>query len=197
MLAEPISVILLVTEIMEKFGIPYLIGGSLASSIYGIARATRDVDIIADMSEKDVENFKDDLKDRFYIDSEMIREAIKNHSSFNLIHLESMFKVDVYILKEDDFSKEEFKRKRKVVISPSPEKTAYVATPEDTILSKLAWFRMSGGVSDRQWNDVLGILKVQRGHLDMEYLQYWARKMSLADLLKRSLKEADYSNKKE
>lgn len=190
MLIEPISVILLVTESMEKFGIPYLIAGSLASSIHGIARATRDVDIIADMLEKDIEAFKDDLKDRFYIDSEMIREAIKYHSSFNLIHLESMFKVDVYILKEDAFSKEEFKRKKKIAISLSPEKTAYVASAEDTILSKLEWFRMGGGVSDRQWNDALGILKVQRGQLDMEYLQYWARELNLADLLQRSFKEA-------
>lgn len=195
MLTDPILVILLVTDSMEKFGIPYLIGGSLASSIHGIARATRDVDIIADMTERDIEAFSGELKDRFYIDSEMIREAIKYHSSFNLIHLESMFKVDVYILKQDAFSTEEFKRRRKLVISPFPEKTAYVATPEDTILSKLEWFRMGGGVSDRQWNDVLGILKVQRGRLDIGYLQDWACELNLADLLKRSLEEADYNKK--
>jgi len=133
MLTDPIRVILLVIESMEKFDIPYLIGGSLTSSIHGIPRATRDVDIVADIQEKDAEALDDDLKDKFYVDAEMIREAIKQQSSFNLIHLESMFKVNVYILKKDPFSKEEFKRRKKIVIIPSPEKTAYVATPEDTI----------------------------------------------------------------
>lgn len=191
MLTDPIRVILLVIESMEKFDIPYLIGGSIASSIHGIPRATRDVDIVADIQEKDAEALDDDLKDRFYVDAEMIREAIKQQSSFNLIHLESMFKVDVYILKKDPFSKEEFKRRKKIVIIPSPEKTVYVATPEDTILRKLEWFRMGGEVSDREWNDVLGILKVQRSRLDMDYIQRWAGELNLADMLKRSLEEAE------
>ncbi len=191
MLTDPIQVMLLVVESMEKLGIPYLIGGSLASSIHGIARATRDADIIADIQEKHAEVLADPLKDRFYVDTEMIKEAIRRRSFFNLIHLDSMFKIDVYILKQDAFSKEEFKRRKRVVVNLSPEKTAYVATPEDTILSKLEWFRMGGEVSDRQWNDVLGILKVQRGRLDMDYLQRWARELNLADLFKRSLEEAE------
>lgn len=189
MLAEPIGVILLVVEAMERFNIPYLIGGSLASSIHGIARATRDVDIIADIREKDVESFSDELKERFYVDVEMIKEAIIRQTSFNLIHLESMFKVDVYILKQDVFSKEEFKRRKRIVVIPSPERTTYVATPEDTILSKLDWFRMGGEISDRQWSDVLGILKVQKDRLDMNYLQYWAQELKLTDLLKRSIED--------
>jgi len=191
MLTDPIQVMLLVVESLEKLGIPYLIGGSLASSIHGIARATRDADIIADIQEKHTEVLADGLKDRFYVDPEMIKEAIRHRSFFNLIHLDSMFKIDVYILKQDAFSKEEFKRRQKVILIPSPEKTAYVATPEDTILSKLDWFRIGGEVSDRQWNDVLGILKVQRGRLDMDYLQRWARELNLADLFKRSLEAAE------
>jgi len=191
MLTDPIRVMLLVVESMEKLGIPYLIGGSLASSIHGIARATRDADIIADIQEKHAEVLADGLKDRFYVDSEVIKEAIRHRSFFNFIHLDSMFKIDVYILKQDAFSKEEFKRRKRIVVNLSPEKTAYVATPEDTILSKLEWFRMGGEISDRQWNDVLGILKVQRGRLDMDYLQRWARELNLADLFKRSLEEAE------
>jgi len=102
-----------------------------------------------------------------------------------------MFKIDVYIIRQDAFSKEEFKSRKRIVVNLSPEKTAYVATPEDTILSKLEWFRMGGEVSDRQWNDVLGILKVQRGRLDMDYLQRWAGELNLVDLFKRSLEEAE------
>jgi len=191
MLTDPIQVMLLVVESMEKLGIPYLIGGSLASSIHGIARATRDAGIIADIQEKHAEVLADGLKDRFYVDTEMIKEAIRHRSFFNFIHLDSMFKIDVYILRQDAFSKEEFKRRKRIVVNLSPEKTAYVATPEDTILSKLEWFRMGGEVSDRQWNDVLGILKVQRGRLDMDYLQRWAGELNLADLFKRSLEEAE------
>jgi len=191
MLADPIQVMLLVVESMEQLGIPYLIGGSLASSIHGIARATRDADIIADIQEKHAEVLAGSLKDRFYVDIDMIKEAIRHRSFFNLIHLDSMFKIDIYILKQYPFSKEEFKRRQKIILIPSPEKTAYVATPEDTILSKLKWFRMGGEASDRQWNDVLGILKVQKGRLDMDYLQRWARELNLADLFKRSVEEAE------
>lgn len=190
MLDDPIQVILLVVACMGKLNIPYLISGSLASSIYGIARATRDVDIVADMKEKDIKNFKENLKDEFYVDEEMIKEAIQHRSSFNIIHLESMFKIDVFILKLDTFSIEEFKRRKKVVINLSPEKTAYIATPEDTILSKLEWFRQGGGISDTQWGDVAGILKVQKSHLDIEYLQHWAHKLHLIDLLKKSFRNA-------
>lgn len=191
MLTDPIQVMLLVVEFMEKLGIPYLVSGSLASSIHGIARATRDADIIADIQEKHAEVLTDGLKDRFYVDAEMIKEAIRHRSFFNLIHLDSMFKIDVYILKQDTFSKEEFKRRQKVILIPSPEKTAYIATPEDTVLSKLKWYKMGEGISERQWNDVLGILKVQGEHLDMFYLKRWAEKLGISDLLKKAIDDVE------
>lgn len=176
---------------MEKIGIPYLIGGSLASSIYGIPRATQDADIVADIHKKDIEPLNEALKDKFYIDTESIKKAIKHQSYFNLIHLKSMFKIDVYIFKREEFYKEEFKRRQKIAITSTPERKAYIATPEDTILSKLEWFRKGEEVSDRQWDDILGILKVQKEHLDMNYLYDWASKLNLTDLLKKSLREVE------
>jgi hypothetical protein len=189
MLDDPIQTILFVARTLEELNIQYLIGGSLASSIHGMARATRDVDIVADIREGEVEDFASTLKDQFYVDTEMIRDAIKRKTSFNIIHLESMFKVDIYILKQDAFSREEFKRRSKITVNPDSGETAYILSPEDAILSKLLWFQMGGEVSDRQWSDVVGMLNVQKGRLDMKYLIYWARELNITELFKRSLKE--------
>lgn len=190
MLDDPIEVALLVVEAMNTLEIPYLIAGSLASSIHGIARATRDVDIVADIQERHAKALTRALSKDFYADCKMIKDAIKHQSFFNVIHLFSMFKIDIYVLSQERFSIEEFKRRQEVVLIPSPKKTAFVATPEDIILSKLVWFRMGGEVSDTQLRDVLGVMKVQRCRLDMEYLNYWAGQLNVSDLLKRSLKEA-------
>ncbi len=186
---NPIHVILAVTEVFEKMGIPYLIGGSLASSIHGEARATRDVDIVAAIEIKNIKRLVESLKDKYYIDDEMIRAAVKRKSSFNLIHFESQFKVDVYVLKQDVFSLEEFKRRRKIALDQDPEKAAFFATAEDTILSKLLWFKKGGEVSDRQWNDIAGVIKVQQGRLDKKYLKHWARILDVAELWERVLRE--------
>lgn len=190
MLSDPIQITLLVVESMERLGISYLIGGSLSSSIHGIARATRDADIVAAIAERHADILAEALKDDFYADVSMIKDAIKHQSSFNLIHLDSMFKIDVYVLKPDEFSIEEFKRRQKMIIIPSPETTAYIATSEDTILSKLEWYKKGGEVSDRQWSDVLGVMKVQAERLDMDYLQHWANKLNITNLLKKALHEA-------
>ncbi|MBI5554917.1 MAG: hypothetical protein HY920_03560 [Elusimicrobia bacterium] len=186
---NPIHVILAITEIFEKMGIPYLIGGSLASSVYGEARATRDVDIVAAIEIKNVKELVENLQDKYYIDDEMIRAAVQRKSSFNLIHFESQFKVDVYVLKQEAFSLEEFKRRRKIALDQNPEKAAFFATAEDTILSKLLWFKKGGEVSDRQWNDIAGVVKVQRDRLDKKYLKHWAQLLDVAELWERISRE--------
>lgn len=187
----PIEIILIVAEVLEKMGISYLVCGSLASSIHGIARATRDVDIVAAFTEKDLTGFVTELQDKFYVDSEMIHEAIKRRASFNLVHLESMFKIDIYVLKQDAFSNEEFARRKKIEIDQNHSKSAYIATPEDTILSKLIWYKKGKEISDRQWQDILGIIKVQGERLDMKYLHHWAKILDLEEIFKRILREAN------
>lgn len=190
--SEPVQVTLLVIEALEELGIPYLIGGSLASAVHGVIRATMDTDIIADLRPEHAEALASRLGSAFYADVESIRSAIENKISFNIIHLETMFKVDIFVLKGRAFEQSEMSRRTSQIISTDPEHSAYVASAEDTILAKLEWFHMGGDVSERQWRDVLGILKVQVGSLDKAYLDKWAMSLGISDLLDKALKEAGF-----
>ena len=187
---EPVEVTLKVSGVFEKLGIPYLIGGSLASALYGMVRTTQDADLVAEMRLEHVQPFVAALQDEFYVDDEMMVEAIQRNSSFNIIHRETMFKVDVFVPRMRPFVKEQLARARRQVLAVDPHVEALVATAEDTLLAKLEWYRMGGEVSERQWRDVLGILKVQAGNLDLDYLSQWAKELGVEDLLGRALKKA-------
>lgn len=187
---EPIQVTMQVVHALEKIGIDYVIGGSLASALHGVARATMDSDIVADFHEEHITPFVETLKSTFYVDDEMIRDAIRAHRSFNIIHLQTFFKVDIFIAKEREFDRLQIARRSSYVLSSEGNQSAYVASAEDTILAKLEWYRMGDEVSDRQWKDILGVIKVQEGKLDMEYLQRGANLLKVADLLERALSQA-------
>jgi len=179
-----------VVSAFDKIGILYYIGGSISSSIHGIPRTTMDIDIIADIKQNHVEALYLSLEPGYYIDKDMIREAIKHHSSFNIIHFDSMMKIDIFVLKEREFDREAFKRKKLDVQDIEGSRFEYfISSPEDIILSKLEWFKMGGEVSERQWRDIIGVLKVQENNLDMEYLQKWIDRLHLSDLWKRLLEE--------
>jgi len=186
---EPVEVTLKVTKVFEQLGVPYLIGGSLASTLYGLVRSTQDSDIVAEMRSDHIQQFVSGLKADFYIDQESITEAIRHHSSFNIIHRETMFKVDVFIPKPRPFLQSQLARARRQMFSLEAEISARFASPEDTILSKLEWYRLGGEVSDRQWRDILGVLKTQTGELDLEYLRKWAKELKVSDLLEQSIQE--------
>lgn len=179
-----------VIKAFEKLGITYYIGGSVASSAYGIARATLDIDLVVDLKLNDVEPLVKSLQSEYYIDGDMIKDAIHRSSSFNLVHLETMIKVDIFILKDTLYHQSAFRRKRRDTIDEELAQEFFLASPEDIILIKLEWYRMGGAVSDRQWLDILGVLKVQKGLLDTEYLRYWASEMKLSDLLNRAFNDA-------
>jgi hypothetical protein len=148
---EPIEVTLKVTDVFEKLGIPYLIAGSLASTLHGM---------------------------------------VQRNSSFNIIHRETMFKVDVFIPHPRPFLQSQLNRAQRQTFPLETEMSAKFASPEDTILSKLEWYRMGGEVSDRQWRDTLGVLKTRTGELDIEYMRKWAAELHVSDLLERALKES-------
>jgi hypothetical protein len=188
--SESTRVTLLVTQTLERLGIPYAVGGSLASSLHGVMRSTLDVDIVADMRVEHIQPLVAALSKEFYADDEMMKDAIEHHSSFNLIHYETAFKVDIFIRKTRLFDQIQLERRRSSVIATDPEESIYITSPEDTILSKLEWYRMGGEVSDRQWRDILGVLKTQAGGLDLDYLRKWAIELKVADLLDRALKES-------
>jgi hypothetical protein len=178
---------LFVTQTLEQLGIHYAVGGSLASSLHGVMRSTLDVDIVADMRIEHIQPLVAALSKDFYADDEMMRDAIEHHSSFNLIHYETAFKVDIFIQKLRAFDKMQLERRRLSVIAIDPEQSIYVISPEDTVLSKLEWYRMGGEVSEHQWRDILGVLKTRAGELDLGYLREWAKELHVSDLLERAL----------
>jgi len=179
-----------VIKAFEKLGVQYYIGGSIASSAYGLARATLDVDMVSDLKPEHVHHLVKMLEPDYYIEEEMILNAIKRRSSFNIIHLETMIKVDVFLKKDSPYAREAFKLKRKETLDEERETVeSYLASCEDIILNKLEWLSLGGGVSERQWNDVLGVIKVQGDLLDKGYLFYWAAELGLSELLKKAFKE--------
>ncbi len=190
MLNEPIEVTLKVTGLLEKLGVPYLIGGSLASTLYGLVRTTQDSDVIAEMRPEHILPFVSELEAEFYIDQDMIAESIQRNSSFNIIHRDTMFKVDVFIPHPRPFLQSQLRRARRQTFSLGTEVSAKFASPEDTILSKLEWYRLGDEVSDRQWRDILGVLKTKAGDIDLEYLRHWARELKVSDLLERALTQS-------
>jgi hypothetical protein len=186
---EPVEVTLKVTAVFEKLGVPYLIGGSLASTLYGMVRSTQDSDIVAEMRLEHLQPFVSVLQDEFYVDEEMIVDSIQQYASFNIIHRETLFKVDVFIPRPRPFLQSQLVRAQRQTFTFENEVSAKFASPEDTILSKLEWYRMGGEVSERQWRDILGLLKTRAGELDLDYLRKWAHELKVNDLLERALKD--------
>lgn len=190
MISEVLRVTLVVIDAFEEIGVRYHLGGSFASSIHGVPRQTRDVDLVADLRTEHVDALVRRLADAFYIDGGMIAEAISRHSSFNLVHFESGFKVDVFVLGEGPFDLAEFERSAPTRLVQDPPRDVFVKSPEDIVLRKLAWYRLGGHVSERQWLDVLGILKLQAEGLDRDYLSRWAAWLGVADLLEQAMRQA-------
>jgi hypothetical protein len=191
MLSDPVLAVASVVRALEGLHVPYQVGGSLASSIYGIPRATQDVDLVAQLRREHVAPLVAALGTEFYADAEMIVDAIQHRSSFNVIHLPTNYKVDIFLLQPGAWGREEMARRRAEQIGEGDDTvTLYFSSPEDTILHKLEWFRAGGGVSDRQWGDVLGVLKVQGNGLDFAYLRRWAAELGLTELLSRALIDA-------
>lgn len=187
MLSDPLLVVSTIARVFDDLGVRYLVGGSLASSIYGVPRATQDVDLVADLRPETVQAFHDRLVGSFYVDADMMRDAIARRASFNVIHLATMFKADVFIMRGDSWSREEMARARLEDFegAEGPFSVRF-ASPEDTLLHKLIWYKLGNEISDRQWSDILGVLKVQAGSLDDAYLDHWAPLLDVAHLLSRA-----------
>jgi hypothetical protein len=192
MVSDPVLVVATLARVFDTLAIRYLVGGSLASSMYGIPRATQDVDLVADIGLDHVDGITRALTGEFYVDADMIREAIGRRASFNVVHLATMFKADVFILRGDAWSREEMTRaKTEHVDGPDGRLAVRFASPEDTLLHKLVWYRLGNQISDRQWRDVLGVLRTQGDALDWAYLDRWAPWLDVAVLLLRARKERE------
>lgn len=179
-----------VADALEALGVTYRVGGSVASSALGVGRTTLDVDIVADLPGRHVDAFIALLGQDFYADGDMMRDAIRRRASFNIIHIPTMMKVDIFVLKHRDFDLGAFERVTRAAISQHDDRTFPLTTAEDIILHKLEWFRLGDGVSERQWDDILGVMRIQRDALDRAYLERWARELGVDDLLARAWTEA-------
>lgn len=184
---DPIAVTLKVTSVLDSLRVPYFIGGSLASSFHGMVRTTQDADIIARLRKSDAEPLTIALQDEFFVDAEMVASAIAKHASFNILHKETMFKVDVFVPIESKFTEQQFDRSRSATLSLETDAKAMIASPEDTILAKLDWYKQGGQTSERQWRDILGLLEVQKGSLEIDYLKKTAAQLGVAELLSSAL----------
>ena len=180
-----------VVAAFDTLGVEYLVGGSVASSVFGEPRQTLDADLVARLFGRHAKPLVERLGKEFYADLATIETAIQSQGSFNLIHLETVTKVDVFVRWRDPFGQSQFARRQKKMVGQISPQELYFASGEDTVLAKLEWYRKGGCVSDRQWRDLLGVLKVQARTLDRGYLTEWAGKLGLADLLERALGQAD------
>ncbi|HXV63282.1 MAG TPA: hypothetical protein VEK15_21465 [Vicinamibacteria bacterium] len=188
--SDVIAVTLRVVELLEELGVPYVIGGSLASSVHGTMRSTGDVDFVVDLKPEDVPPFVQALGDEFYVSENRVTRSVEAGGSFNVIALEPMFKVDFFVAKDKPFESSQLRRGEALRVSRTANERVNVSTPEDVVVAKLRWYRKGGEVSDRQWEDVLGVLRVKSGTLDEEYLERMAEEVGVSDLLTEALDEA-------
>lgn len=187
---EIISAVEPLIRVLNELGISYYISGSIASSAFGKARATMDVDMVLNIQPVHVKPFVLKLKKIYYLDEEMILDAIMTMSSFNLIHLETMLKVDVFILSDQPFQQSAFERKIIDKLDDEPDSiNVYLSSSEDIILNKLLWYKAGGRSSEKQWSDVLGIIKVQEEALKKDYLKKWAGQLGIIELLEKAFSE--------
>lgn len=187
MSGDSLQIVLRVVDVLDELGVRYHFGGSWASSIHGVPRQTLDLDLVVDLPPSVVPALVSRLEGEFYLDEERIRHAIQRRSSFNLIHLTTGFKIDMFLRGPGEFDRLELERSGPQRIGAGQERVVFVKSAEDTLLRKLQWYRLGGETSERQWTDVLGIVKEQGDRLDREYMSRWAGDLGVSDLLEKAL----------
>jgi hypothetical protein len=189
---DAIDVALAVARAIESVGGAYFVGGSVASSLQGEPRATNDIDVVVELPLGRLSDFARALGSDFEVDLDMLRDALLSGRTCNIFFLPAVMKVDLFAVGSTQFDEAEFARRKAVPVRPSGE-TLVLKTPEDTVLRKLLWFVAGGGVSDRQWRDIVEVLRVSGPGMDRAYLASWASRLGVDSLLEKARDEAGES----
>lgn len=183
--ASPLDVVLRVASMFDELAIEYVLGGSVASSFFGEPRATADIDVAIRLDPQVGEQLLARAASEFHVPRAVARAAIESHDSFNLIDTAIPFKVDIFVLGDSLLDRRQLERRIQIAVPGAPV-GLWVTSPEDQVLRKLDWFRAGGEVSDQQWRDIAGILRVSGDELDLEYLETTAESLGLRELLGRA-----------
>ena len=171
---------------LDALGIAYAVGGSVASSLHGAGRMTRDADLTAEpFPGREAALVAAFPPADFYVSLDAVRDAVRTRSTFNILHPATGYKIDVFVRKDEPFEREAFGRRGPQPMPGAPDEVVQVHSAEDIVLFKLRWFRLGGETSDKQWADVLGVLKTQGDAVDASYLDRWAAEIGVKDLLDR------------
>lgn len=176
-----------VLDELSRLAVRYYVGGSLASSSHGAARSTLDADVVAELDETAALHLIAALQADYYISQQAVLAAVRAHSCFNLIHLATSFKIDLFVSRNREFDRSVLERATLETLGDRNLLLARVATAEDIILLKLEWYRLGNEASQRQWSDLVQVVRLQGDRLDREYLAHWAGRLGVADLLQRLL----------
>jgi len=176
------------TAVLERLKLPYAIGGSIASASHGVWRATNDVDIVAGVPEALATQVSAALGSDWYADANAMRDAIRAGRAFNVIHIPTSYKFDLFPA-TSEFHAVQLQRASKISVAlPGGTVECPVTTAEDILLAKLRWYADGGEISERQWRDIHGILATNR-ELDFEYIDLWAGRLGVSRLLAKALSE--------
>lgn len=186
--ADAIDVALAVAAAIESVGGSYFVGGSVASSLQGEPRATNDIDIVLELPLGRIREFVAALGPDFEVDIEMLRDALLHGRTCSIFFLPNVMKVDLFAVGPSPYDEIEFGRRRRVTVRG--DDALFIKTPEDTVIRKLLWYRDGGEMSDRQWRDVVEVLRVSGHAMEDAYLASWCTRLGLANLLARAQKEA-------
>jgi len=176
---------------LDRIGVPWVLGGSVAGSLIGEPRSTLGIDMAIRLTMTQAERLVRAVEDDFYVSLDMVRSAVEQASSFNLLHFESAMKVDLFVLGGGELDTRQMERRQLIQAGGDAPVTVWTTAPDDLVLRKLTWFRAGGEISDRQWRDVVGTLTTQGDRIDHVSLQEVADLIGIGDLLARAVRDAD------
>jgi hypothetical protein len=183
----PLDHLVAIGKVLDSLGVSWVLGGSLASSIVGEPRATMDIDVAVAIDLEHIDRLVAAVEDDYYVSADQAREAVVRHSSFNLIHYESGMKVDLFPLSDDPLDVRQLAGREHIDIAPGV--AVWVGAAPDQVLRKLRWYELGGETSERQWRDVLSILRVQGDRIDRPRLLVDAGLLGLGGLVAKALQE--------